>query len=305
MILVQCVLLITKFATEGPGNTPMAEPEEDFSTIEHDFLHTKDYFSNYKFPYKERKSRLDFYQNIHSVALQDTTPLLESAKAQLVEVKQQYKELDQQIKALSLDIYATDLRLYQKKASLEALDEEEKSLREELEQTRQLDERMQINSNLNEELGMLDTEIKSYYDKINQQRNDLECCDLVAIQAEETELRAQKQELLAKQKRLTVLNTDSYIEDLYLWHQQLQKILEGIFGFISVRVEDNRLIVHVSKNGCHLEMMILDQILIGCTISGEPDAGMLERFNNYKEECIASNNMMLLIARVFFITDIS
>lgn len=49
---------------------------KDFSRIEHDFLHSKNCFSNYKFIYKERKSRLDFFQNINNDVIQDSTELL-------------------------------------------------------------------------------------------------------------------------------------------------------------------------------------------------------------------------------------
>ena len=61
--------------------------EDDFSTIDHDFLHIKDYFSNYKFGYKERLSKLDFFQNLNNESTIDTSELILSAKSQLVEVK--------------------------------------------------------------------------------------------------------------------------------------------------------------------------------------------------------------------------
>ncbi|KAI4291018.1 hypothetical protein PAPHI01_0292 [Pancytospora philotis] len=281
----------------------MAEAEEDFSTIEHDFLHTKDYFSNYKFPYKERKSKLDFFQNIHAPIAQDTTALLEASKAQLVEVKQQYRDMDQQIKQLSLDIYATDLRLIQRSAELAELEEEEAALRAEYEQTRHLDEKLQINSSLNEELEAIENRIKSSYAQINQAQEAIGRFDLDARRAEEAELRAHKLELAAKQKRLTVINTDSYIEDIYAWHQHLQMILENVFGTVTTHCEENRLVLRVAFKGAVLEMVVKDQRLVGCSLSGSPCAAAVERFNGSREHSLATNNPLFLVAQTLLVAD--
>lgn len=275
--------------------------DDDFSTIEHDFLHTKDYFSNYKFIYKERKSKLDFFQNIHNASVQDTTGLLEAAKQQLVEVKRSYYELDDEIKALGQEIYACDAQLAERNRELAALEAEENTLKTECEGLRALDERLRINDDLNEELDSIEAEIKGCYSKIDQARAALDSSLLRNKQEEEAELRASRQELAARQKRLTIVNTDSYIEDMYCWYEQMEALLRSVLGHVDVQMVDGRCVVRVQRGQAQAEAVLRDRKLLEASLGGLPEEKMVRRFNECKEYCIKSNNLVLLVAKLFLL----
>ena len=121
--------------------------KEDYSTIEHDFLHVKDYFSNYKFTYKERKSKLDFLLNINNVPVGDN--LISSSKQQLVDVKNLYKEIDHELKNLSLDVRKEETLLEDNKKIHKRLCEEEEQLNEEFKKYSALSEKLELNDRLN------------------------------------------------------------------------------------------------------------------------------------------------------------
>lgn len=275
--------------------------EDDFSTIEHDFLHTMDYFSNYKFTYKERKSKLDFFQNIGNASVQDTTGLLESAKAQLVEVKQQYKGLDEEIRALSQAIYDHDVRIAQKTEALAGLSAQERALAEECAGLAALDEKLRINDGLNSELDEVESEIKDYYARIDQGRAIIDSSAVRAKQEEEAALKSIRGDLITKQKRLTVINTDSYTEDIYYWYQQAQCLLQGVFGALDVQMVDGRVVLRITVGKSQISVTLNNRRMETATISGSPSEEMARRFHEHRGYCVEVNNMMLLLAKTFLL----
>ncbi|KAI5169738.1 hypothetical protein PAEPH01_0957 [Pancytospora epiphaga] len=274
---------------------------EDFTTIEHDFLHTKDYFNNYKFTYKERKSKLDFFQNINNSTVQDTTPLMELAKSQLVEVKKQYKEMDAEIRRLSQEIHVLEQQFSERGSYLSSLQAEEEALKKECENLGTLDEKLRINESLNVELDVIEAEIKSHYARMDESQSAIVFFDLDRKRREEEELRMYKQELAAKQKRLTVINTESYIEDIYCWHKQLKDLLESIFGVITVETVDSRVVFRIALNGIQVEAVIGDRKVLSASISGELSESVVLQLNECRDVCIRTNNLLLFLAYTFLL----
>jgi len=224
--------------TNSIANTKQIENDlltinNDFTTIEHDFLHTKDYFGHLKFSYKERKGKLDFFQNLHLDSINDLSELLSTSKQQLVETKQKYKELNEEIKKQSEELFDLTNKLEEKKIEMREIEKEEKEMEEKCSRYFELDEKIKENENLNEELDEIEKEIKRIY-------QGMEECEREGRMKEkkerERELEKEKRELENKQKRMTIVNTESFIEDIYYWY----KLLEKIMGRVYWRVESFR-----------------------------------------------------------------
>lgn len=233
--------------------------------------------------------------------MQDTTSLLESAKTQLVEVKQQYKELDGEIRVLSRSIYDYETKIAQKAEALKDLVAQEEALARDCDSLGLLDEKLKINDGLNSELDQIESEIKNYYVKIDQAKATIDSSLLKAKQEEEAALKNARSELAAKQKRLTVMNTDSYTEDIYYWYQQAQSLLQGIFGTLDVQMVENKVVFKIMLNQAQIDVTLSNRKMEMATLSGSPSDEMIQRFHEYKNHCVQINNMLLLVAKTFLL----
>lgn len=273
---------------------------EDFSTIEHDFIHTKDYFNNCKFNYKERRSKLDFFQNINNSTVQDTADLLNEAKSQLVSVKGVYTELDTEIKNLSQELHEYNCKTREQVSFLEELTAEKKEQDLRAERLKELYEKFQESADLNNELDGIESEIKRLYRKIDEYKAISEGSKLSALRQEETDLGALQKELAIKQKRLTIINTDSYIEDIYYWYDTLSNFLESIFGALSLKLVKQGLLIQITVDQAHLEAVVRDNKLAEASLQGQVTEQQQEAFIEAKNFSIQTNNLLLLVERVFF-----
>lgn len=266
--------------------------DTDYSTIEHDFLHVKDYFSNYKFTYKERRSKLDFLLNINNEPSQDISELIASSKEQLVEVKNVYKNIDEEIKDLSMKIYKEQSSLKENTVKFVELEAEERLLQEKLDCLKNIYEKAQINDKLNEELATIEDDINTLFVELESKKALLNSPLVDAKTEEEQSLREIRNDLAAKQKRLTIINTENYMEDIFYWEKQYLTILERIFGSINVSVIEDRCSLKITKNNIVLEINTKGKILLDCIISkDEPEC----EFEKIKEYCLSINDPKLLL----------
>lgn len=273
--------------------------EEDFKTIEHDFLHIKDHFNNCKFNYKERLSKYDFFQNIECVTIPETGTLLEESKNNLVEVKKVYKELDKEIKENSLEIYGYETKLRDGNRYVEELDIEEKEMARRFKELTELQSKLRINADLNSELDVIEIEINKVNQNIDKIKNELTHLNLESLKKEEEELKAIKHELAAKQKRLTIVNTESYIEDIYYWYEKLNFLFENIFGKINLEMVDNQLVFKMQNEKIYLEVFWKDNKIVDAKLYGSVKEEVFNRFNLLKDVCIEKNNILLIVETVF------
>lgn len=265
----------------------------DYSTIEHDFLHVKDYFSNYKFTYKERRSKLDFLLNISNEPAQDTSCLMASSKEQLVEVKNVYRKIDEEIRELSGLIYTEEDSLKRNREELERLTTLENSLQKEYEYLLDLHEKVLENDKLNEEFDNVEENINQLFNEIESKRSLIDPSILEEKKEEERKLKEVRNELAAKQRRLTIINTENYIEDIFYWQKEYLEILEKIFGVMAVTVSEDRCCLKVSKNDSKsvLEANIKGKKLLDCFISSEKDCD----FPEIKEYALQINDLRPLL----------
>lgn len=266
--------------------------DDDYSTIEHDFLHVKDYFSNYKFTYKERRSKLDFLLNISNEPSQDISELIASSKEQLVEVKNVYKNIDEEIKDLSVKIYKEQMTLKKNTDQFKQLEANEELLQERVNHLKNLHEKILVNDKLNEELEQIEQEVNTLFVELETKRALLDAPLTEAKTEEEQSLREIRNDLAAKQKRLTIINTENYMEDIFYWEKQYLGILEKIFGSVNVSVVDDRCNLKVTKNNNVLEINTKGKKLLDCIISrSEAD----DEFDKIKEYCLSINDPKLVL----------
>lgn len=268
----------------------------DFSAIEHDFLHVKDYFSNFKFTYKERKSKLDFLSNVNSDISQDTSSLITSSKEQLVEVKNVYKTIDEEIKNLSKSIYEIKEENKLKSDILKSLSDEEAMLIEEYEKLVALNESTLVQGRLNEELEAVEKEISDAFEEMESIKSQIDPSLTLSRKEEEKLLRQERNDLAAKQKRLTLINTENYIEDIYYWNRQYLDILEKVFGSVSVSGTFQKSILKLAKKDVILEITIENQAMTDSFISKHLDQDNASEFEQIKKRCIESNDPSMIIA---------
>lgn len=228
--------------------------KEDYSTIEHDYLHVKDYFGNYKFTYKERKSKLDFLLSINHNAIQDTSSLINSTKCQLKEVKKVYKELDEEIRSFSKCIYDESECLDSNKAKYENLMKEESKLLKELENIKDFNEKLEANHKLNSKLDAVEVEINNTFLEIEELKMHFSNDNIELRKQELASLKETKNDLAQKQKRLTIVNIHNYVEDIYCWYELLKDILEKILGKIIVSSSETFNIRFQKSEGNFLEI---------------------------------------------------
>ncbi|ELA41819.1 uncharacterized protein VICG_01171 [Vittaforma corneae ATCC 50505] len=264
--------------------------KEDYSTIEHDFLHVKDYFSNYKFTYKERRSKLDFLLNISNEPAHDTTSLIASSKEQLVEVKHIYKKLDEEMKELSVEVYNEEQLLSQNTEKLNELNKLESSLQKEYNHLVDLHEKVLVNDKLNEEFDEIENGIKRVFGEIESKKSLIGTFSIESKLEEERQLKEVRNDLAAKQRRLTIINTENYIEDIFYWEKQYLEVLEKIFGTITINSSEDRSCLKItmnnpSKNNPVLEINIKGKKLLDCFISKnnftEKQQAEFERIKEY------------------------
>lgn len=243
--------------------------QPDYSTIEHDFLHVKDYFSNYKFTYKERRSKQDFLLNINSEPAHDTTSLIASSKEQLVEVKNVYRKNDEELKDLSEKIYQEEIDLNKNKERLQELTKLELSLQMEYEHLLNLHEKMLINGKLLEEFDEVESNINNVFVEIDNKKQLIDPSAIEGKLEEEKQLKDVKNELAAKQRRLTIINTENYIEDIFYWEKQYLEVLDKIFGKMTATVSEDRCSLKIAKSdgASILELNIKGMKLLDCFLS--------------------------------------
>lgn len=274
---------------------------EDYSTIEHDSLHMQDCLSQCKFGFKERQSKLIFFQNIHNEPSADISDIISASKSQLKEVKAIYKQLDPEIKRMSIEIFEYETRTKINSMRLAELEKEEKELSEVYQSKLSLIEKQKIENSLNEELNALEIEINHLFseiDKVNEQISQISINKKIE---EEKTLRDNKIELASKQKRLTIVNIENYTEDIFFWYKQLSYLLKSIFGTLNAHMTEDKCIVSVRKNDFFIETTMKSRKLIEVVFNKVNDSEKTVMLENFKEYALKINDAraILLLASLY------
>lgn len=271
--------------------------KNDYSTIEHDYLHIKDCFSSYKFTYKEKKSKLYFLQNINDPSVQDTAPLLDISKKQLENVKSVYTAVDEEIKSYSTLIYEEDLSLKANQELLDSLTEEEYKLEKELASYQELCDKVELNEKLNNKLDQIEAEITQVFSNSEILKTEISKNEdlLISEHEEINRLKDLRSELAIKQKRLTIINIDNYIEDIYSWFQQVSEIYGKIFGNLEFYSQGDNYFIKVQNEAKFIEVVLKDKKIVDVHFSTGLNDEAFEELERLKVYAINTNDVRLLL----------
>ncbi|EQB59701.1 hypothetical protein NAPIS_ORF02744 [Vairimorpha apis BRL 01] len=194
---------------------------EEFETIEHDMVHIKDYFRNYKFGMQERLSKLYFLQNLNTTKINDSNDLLKTKIDDLdLKIEQHNKELEtKQTQSLLLNTFINAKQKYD-----------------------QVYEEIQKTLNINKEYNV---------EELEKHRNKLQ----------------------TRTRRLSVIQYEKYIEDLFDFYSNFNLELTKIFGCnISSTISSDNILIECKK---------LDKI-----IKIEINNGKIVNIKGINDECL-------------------
>lgn len=199
---------------------------EEFETIEHDMIHIKDYFRNFKFGMQERLSKLYFLQNLNITKINDSSDLLKKSKEKLVEIKNKGKEYDSIIKETSVKIHNIEQEIENKTKELNELNEKIKQ------HNSDLDAKQAQSLLLNSYIGAKNKynrvyeEIQKTLSKITEIKKNLEFTKEFNIE----DLEKQRTKLQTRTRRLSVIQYEKYVEDLFDFYSNFNIEVSKIFG---------------------------------------------------------------------------
>lgn len=242
---------------------------EEFETIEHDMVHIKDYFRNYKFGMQERLSKLYFLQNLNTTKINDSNDLLKTSKEKLVEIKNKGKEYDQIIKDTSIKIYNVEKEIEIKKKEIDDLDLKIEQHNKELETKQTQSLLLNTFINAKQKYDQVYEEIQKTLSKITEIKKNLDINKEFNVE----ELEKHRNKLQTRTRRLSVIQYEKYIEDLFDFYSNFNLELTKIFGCnISSTISSDNILIECKK---------LDKI-----IKIEINNGKIVNIKGINDECL-------------------
>lgn len=228
---------------------------EEYETIEHDMIHIKDYFKNYKFGIQERLSKLYFLNNMNTNMINDSNDLLKQSKEKLVEIKDKGKECDKFIFDISTKFFNIENETEHEKNNVKHLQEKINKKKIELNELTKQGDLYNEYETLNMKYKNVSQAIENTLNKISDLKKELE----KKINYNYDELEVYREKLMSRTRRLSVIQYEKYIEDLYEFYKKMaQKILKLFNVEIYTKNENykiNILIVRSDKNELKMEIV--------------------------------------------------
>lgn len=216
-----------------------------YDTADHDYMHAKDYFNNYKFGYIERTTKTLLLQSLSPEDRQteDLLVILNQSKAQLKDVKHISKEASKSISELSVLIYEMRARLSACEEKLRSEVEREKHLSEESSKLESLDESLRTYDELS---GMFERgcqEIQENTEKIKALKRDIAMLSTKDAEEELRNIRLKREKLSGKHRRLSLMMMENHLEELYTWYRSAIEFTKKVFdiSLLTVEQEDNEM----------------------------------------------------------------
>lgn len=266
----------------------------ELNNIENEFSYIKEYFRNVKFAYKERKSKLYFYQNLINKNIDFIAfNTIKTAKEDLKNTKNTFKELNDSIKSLSNEIYFQNIEI-------KNLSKEYMELTKTLEKITVKNQNMEtIKFNLSNQNTILkqynDIKLKNnlLYNNILQIKKKMQFNELNELMIKQQSIENEKISLSKKIRRLTLVNTTNDIEDIFYWQKMISTIYKTIFGEIKYKIIDNKYKITIFYK-IELNLTICNKTLIDIDITDYNEAE-IKNFTILKEWCIKINDPRLIL----------
>lgn len=279
----------------------MADGEDSFETIEHDILHIKDYFHNYKFSYIERATKQYFYEKLRekNFAEEKVGDILNKSKAQLVEVKNVVKEAGEVIKEYSARIFRIENEI---KANEEVLDRETKRLAQLEDEVRDLEEKskdMLRQVALEREMREVGDELQSLIKEVEVKKQTIASMETHHLRDEISSLKARKEKLQARERRMSRMMMESNVNDLYFWYTKGRELLEKMLEcrVVGYEVQGGKMLMRFCIRGLDVEVVISEGVFV--------DARVLEcvkpaNFDRIKEYAIKIDDVKFFLFAFLF-----
>ena len=275
--------------------------DAELGKLEAEFEALTEYFTNVKFAYRERESKLYFYEKLENneeCALD--SKVLEQAKNNLQEVKEVYEKREEKMKVLSGEIF--DLQ-----NKLQLSETKKKELKREVDAMKMNKDRLQVIKNnlknqnsIKEQLEKAKIANAEKIKSINLMQTKLEGNDLQELLHEENKLQEKKKSLTSRVKRMTIVNTENNMEDIYFWQKALLCFNKKLFGEIKHEIssDENTLTISClteSEEISRVEIKIKKQKLTDIQIYGENIQKYMEEYLKIKEKCLFLNDPKLIL----------
>ena len=275
------------------------------TNIENQFEELNEYFSNVKFAYKERKSKMFFYDSIlleEAVAID--TKVLEQAKKNLQEVKAEYREREKKSKTLCLELDELDRNYKEKEAERMLLQEKLDMLKKNSNKLNLIKKHLSMENDMKTQLDTLIKENTEKEAKLDKTRAFLENDEVKEAEKIEGELIAKMNEMNAKVKRMTLINTETDIEEIYFWYKALAEMYKSLFGNISYEISNEGRNYKISfnfssKNIKEATITLVDKNLKDVQLTGDNLNLFMEEYIKVKELCIKTNDPRLFLLFAF------
>ncbi|KAF9762274.1 hypothetical protein NGRA_2126 [Nosema granulosis] len=233
---------------------------EDYEIVEHEMMHVEDYFSNHKIAFTEKMSKLHFLQNLRNTSSKDKIyECVDKSKKQLVEIKKKGVENKNTIENLSKEIFDLETALEEDSKSLENEEAEYKALEEELRTLEGTLNNYEEFAEINRKYEQLCKDVKVKSDQIANVEKDIADIRAIDLEREYLGLKEEKSKLEAKQKRLSVIQYEKFIEDLYFHYETFKNFYQKIFNMeISSTAFENKIIIKCKSEEIDVEIVIKD-----------------------------------------------
>ncbi|KAL6122325.1 hypothetical protein NUSPORA_00626 [Nucleospora cyclopteri] len=274
----------------------------DFTSHNDDELNSiKEYFNNVKFAYRERQSKMYFYQSMDADEIYVGQKVIEQAKENLQAVKNNFEEKNLKIKQLAEETVELEGKATEKKNEVEQLKLSIKTLKEENVKMRFIGENLSNKKGLKEQLEGVNLQIKNTQLEVRNLNSFLEEDRINSYKAEEKSLMEQKKELGKNVKRLTIMNTENDIEEIFFWYNSVVDFYRGLFGEVKYKIDEGILEITVVGKKREIKLILIDKKLRDIQIVNLEEERMeeerMKEFLKYKEWCIGMNDGRAIISR--------
>lgn len=281
-----------------------------YETADHDYMHTKDYFNNYKFGYIERTTKALLLQSLRPEDRQneDLLTILNQSKSQLKDVKSIGKEASKSISELSELIYEAKNKLSKYEEMLKYETERGKSLKEECARLKSLDESLKVYDELTAQFDRGCKEMQENIEKINVLKEEIAMMSTNEAEEELKSIKSRREKLCGKQKRLSLIAMENYVEDSYNWYRKALEFIKNIFGIslVTIEQENNEMYMRLKASACEIGIFVRDGRMIEYKLYNTSDEGLMLLFPTLNKFAVSINDprtLLMLVANRYCVSE--
>ncbi|KAH9411842.1 hypothetical protein HK407_03g05940 [Ordospora pajunii] len=269
-----------------------------YETADHDYMHAKDYFNNYKFGYIERTTKMLLLQSlkVEDREAQDLLTILSSSKAQLKSVKSVGSDASKLIAELSEATHEMELRLRECEKALHEEQQREMDLAEEYSRIEALDENLKSYDELVIQFDKKCQDIQQHVDKIDLLKKKLALLETTDAEEDLRGMRAKKENLSARQRRLSLIAMENYMEESYAWYSRAVEFVKNMFGIqiVTVEQENNEMYMRFKALASDVGIFVKDGAVVDCKLYNANNEILENMFKSISKVAVLINEPRML-----------